>query len=139
MSMGGSVHSFEIEVDKTELVRTLKLNRAKHVKIYAEAKERYLEACIAAVRERLDTLEKVSAGEAEMKQERFLRFHAPNDKRKDLLNSCPRSYADVYDEVLEMLSYHKPDSIVLTNRQFRAWVKDEWDWKDLFIGTTASY
>lgn len=51
----------------------------------------------------------------------------------------PEDHTDDYDDVIGMLTMHTEPTVVLTTREYRQYVTDDWDWKDNFVRTASSY
>lgn len=112
---------YSITVDKQELLATLQSNLEKHVAEYDETISRYPAAVATALRERADQIE---AG-----KDVNLAFNLPK----------PKSYADEYEDAIQMLTWEQKDSVELDQTQFKNLVQDEWHWKDGFAATTQFY
>lgn len=112
---------YSITVDKQELLETLQRNLEKHVAEYEEAISRYPGTVAASLRKRADAIDR---GE-----EVNLAFNLPK----------PRSYADEYEDAIQMLQWEQKDSVDLDQTQFKNLVQDEWHWKDGFSATTQFY
>jgi len=110
-----------VKVKKEELLDRLTANRSKHRAIFEDALEGYRKAVIKA----LDaSLEDARAGR---KINQYLGLVEPQDHTAE------------YDAVLDMVEMSVDSEIVLTYQDFRAYVRDEWGWKQQFIGSTAMY
>jgi len=51
----------------------------------------------------------------------------------------PEDHTKDYDAMLDMLKSSINTTIELDNERFRQFVRDEWEWKDRFLGTVNSY
>ena len=113
--------SMTIVAKKTEVLSTLRSNRAKHSEIVKEAREGYMEKAQAALKEKLE--------------------HLRSGKLAALSFSLrvPLDYTKVYDTAIRMLELHQNDTIELDAAQVRNLMQDEWDWTDSFYGTNMVY
>lgn len=111
----------QIRIDKKRLVDTLTINREKHTAKAVAAKEGYR-------LELIETLEKL-LGQAKSGDK--------IDHNLDL--SHPEDYTKEYDAVLQMLDFEQNQEVVLSNRDFRRYVLDEWDWQRSFGGSNSLY
>lgn len=110
-----------ISVDKTQLLDTLKANKQAHEEEFNETWGNYVQAFIDKLKERLAEVEAGSK---------------PNHMIDILV---PRSYADEYERVIQMLEWSQSNSVNLTHREFTQWVQDNWDWKDMHLTTANAY
>lgn len=110
-----------ITVAKAVLITTLEDNRDKHARDYTKAKRGWIKLLRKELQTMLTTLD--SGGE--------LRLQIENQK--------PVSYLAEYVEAIEMLNFSSDDAVVLTAQQYRQYVKDDWDWKDYWVGSTRTY
>lgn len=137
----GPMSELSIEVGREELLKILKENLERHKKEYEEARKGWytkmvLALITAAEHARLmaDVVEK--AGEA---GEAF-----PPDVEPALLipkdwHDAPKSYADQYDDAIEMLTMAKDEKITLSRTLWRQLVKDEWEWKTKHMMSNRKY
>ena len=51
----------------------------------------------------------------------------------------PKSYVDVYSDVIEMLMITTQQEMVLDSDEFRKLVQDKWEWTQSFSSSSASY
>lgn len=51
----------------------------------------------------------------------------------------PKHYLDSYDLQIARLEYEVEDVVELTDREFQAWVLDDWDWQGAFAAGTSLY
>ena len=126
---GGNVRNitnFTVTVKTTDLVETLKANLNKHRAEFEEAMAGYKEACIKCLRKRASL---IANGKTEEEPEMWVSFQLP----------CPRSYANHYEQLLQMLEMATDDELKIDGTQFRQWIQDEWDWKDSHVATRMLY
>lgn len=118
------VNDFEITVKKEDLLKALKVNRAKHAETYTLAVEQYKKECLEALQQRIAI---IHADWTE--PSKFLRF--------DL--AAPVAYVHEYDTIIGMLEMAKDEEFEITGSTYRAWVMDEWDWKGTFVTNSVFY
>ena len=111
-----------VRVDRGKLLDTLKENKAKHAAEYRDAVEKYREAAEKALRKRA----------IEIRDGKTLR------KEVDDLPE-PKSFEDDYDRAISMVEWSAEDQLDLDERNFRAWVLDEWEWGRHFAAATSIY
>ncbi len=61
------------------------------------------------------------------------------DKKLYFSLACPSSYESEYDKVIEFFSMSLDNEIELDMDTFRAYIKDEWAWKDSFTASNSRY
>jgi hypothetical protein len=114
MSVG--LHSQSVNVSRLQLLSALRSNLEKHKRDYAEAVVNYRIALQVDL-----TAALVQANDPK--------------SRLDKINvdfDHPKSYANQYQQVIDMLEYSVDETINLDSQAFRAYVKDEWSWKSSF-------
>ena len=109
------------EYDKNEIITRITKNRNRHRDIYERAMEIYRERAIEQLNSFADDLK---AGKS---PKLYINLPVPEDHTKD------------YDAMLDMLKSSINTTIELDNERFRQFVRDEWEWKDRFLGTVNSY
>lgn len=112
-----------IEVSVPTLITTLEDNRAKHLKDYEKSKRGWKRLLAKDLTSLLNDLE---AGKS-------------IEPRRLHLKNKPEHYLKEYDEAIEMLKFADNHSIELDQQQFRAYVKDEWTWKQSWEASNSSY
>lgn len=109
-----------IRVRKEKIIESLTTHRAQHELILQEAIAGYRKHVIKELKKRLAAARK---GE---KIDRYINFEEPVNRLAD------------YDTAIGMLELSVDDFVNLTEREYRSYVKDEWDWKlQFFIGNSA--
>lgn len=110
-----------VEVETARLLGTVRANRTAHVEEFEETNERYRRAMrawfLAQVRE----------------------IESGHDFERYSQAPVPRSYAEGYDRAIGMLELHQSDTIDLGAQDYNELVKDDWNWKQEFAQTNASY
>lgn len=119
--MRGQGLTIKVEVGK--LINALEVNRAKHLKDYEKAKKGWKKLLLKD----LQTLT------SDLQADKSI------DKARLYLKPKPEHYLGEYDEAIEMLKFSHNESIELDQEQFRAYVKDEWHWKNIWSASTSSY
>lgn len=108
----------DVTLNKTDVLKTMKENRAKHENIYKEA-------CIGFLAE----VQKIMSSRQN---------DAAKIREIDELES-PVSYLGHYDEVIEMLAMSIDDKVVLSHSDFKQYMMDRWNWQDSFLNSNAKY
>lgn len=108
-------------VKKSDLIKTLKNNLARHAGIVQEARNGYIHKAKASLER---TLEKLRKGELVS-----LAFSL----------RPPEDYSEVYKNSLAMLEWNMAETVELAADEFRQLVRDEWDWTDAFFGSNSTY
>lgn len=109
------------EVDKVKLLETLEKNLETHSKIVQEAKDGYLKKASEVLAEKIEQIKegKIVALAFSLKP--------------------PVDYSEVYENSIEMLKWHKGETVTLEADEFRQLVRDEWDWTDNFLLSNSNY
>lgn len=111
----------EVTVSRLDLIRRIVENRERHHKIVEEALVGYRKAVI-------EELDKMIA---------FAKEGRKIQTRVGLIQ--PQDHTVDYDAVIDMLTMSTDDTIVLSQSDFRAYVRDEWAWKGQFLMSNSSY
>jgi hypothetical protein len=122
MAIVNNLGESKVTVKKEELLSKMKQNCAAHREDYVIARKGY-EAEVIAELER--ALGKAKAGTE------FKTYFDDLD--------APKEHVDDYETVIGMLEMSVADEITITERQFRQFVLDKWDWKADFVGTMSKY
>lgn len=110
-----------ITVDKTDLLKILNENRAKHRAVFDAAIAGYRADAIHELNNRITLLEKGKSPKL------GLGMVVPQDHTRD------------YDRVIRMVTMHQGDTIELNEGTFAMYVEDDWSWKREFLGTSMAY
>lgn len=113
-------------VDKRDLLEKVRQNRDKHVTDVGKMRAAYKAEVVKQLEQRA---EDIKTGAIKLKQSHWTHFDI----------EYPVSYEEVYDQVIEILSWTKDEEIELSAEQFRNWVMDRWDWSSRVAGTKAVY
>lgn len=113
----------QVRMEKAVLIEKIKDNMQTHQATYEEAVKVFTER----QRELLaDMLEK-----------------AQHNRQFDRLAlsrlPVPENHFTDYQVALEMLEYEVEDQVILTDHDFRRYVRDEWEWQHSFAANTESY
>ncbi len=110
-----------IVIKKDDLLAQLYTNRAEHRSIFVKAIERYRIVAVEMLQKRIDDIKAVKSTDTYV--------HLP----------VPEDHTDDYDRAIRMLERHQLDTVDLTEATYRQFMDDDWDWKERWAGTTASY
>jgi hypothetical protein len=114
--------TFKVEDLKAKLTE----NRNGHKALFDKALAGWKAAIQKGAQEVLDTKD-----DAEQIQERlqalYRHLRAPEDQTA------------TYDTAIEMLEMTTDEKIELTQHQFQCYVKDDWDWKEEWLGSNVAY
>lgn len=112
-----------IRINREKLLAVLDANRTTHKAEFEEAHAAWREAATAALQ--FAAKQAAEGGEVDT---------AP---LRDLPK--PISYVKSYDDAITRLEYDTRPEIELADREFSAWVQDDWNWRGQFAGTTSLY
>ena len=121
----------EVNVKRDELLKALKLNRAKHLVDYETACAGYRESVVEALTAKIDIAIKQCARIKEGLIEPI------TDLRIDL--HPPAHQVKAYDQIIRMMEMSVDDTIALTSGQFACFVMDDWDWKKDWSQRNSGY
>ena len=110
-----------ITVDKETLLEKMRDNRDHHRLQFLKAQDKYRDAVIKALDERLQ--------QARNGGPLNLGFTLPE----------PRNYTDEYDAAIAMVEWDQGDVIVLSQQDFERFVLNQWEWARAFKMSTQSY
>jgi hypothetical protein len=111
----------KLQVQKAELLETLKTNLIKHETEYKAARLGYRNALTSKLS---DMLSQIEVG-----KEVETKIDLPK----------PRNHGSDYTRVIRMLEMSIGDSITINEEQFRQYVMDDWDWRQDFTTTVTRY
>ena len=111
----------EVVMEKARLVETLTTNREAHRELFEKALVGYRARAIELLNEHIERIKK---GKIE-KVQVFL--------------PIPEDHTDDYDRALASLEWSIYDTVELSMREFDAYVRDSWAWKQDFVNTTSIY
>ena len=138
-----------IQVNRKELIDTLKKNRELHIQEYEIAKKGYRETLrkkiISSFDEAISSIEKkrlsmlswaesLTDSEISKVNDHFTLLNGINLEMR-----VPRSYAKEYDAAIDIAVWDVRDVLELSYAEFQCFVRDEWDWKQEFQQTSALY
>lgn len=110
-----------VNVNKQDLLDTLRSNRAKHVDTFEQVLEDYRTRAVMLLEEHID---RIRSGAVES---------------VSVILPPPRNYEDEYDQAIAMVEWEQDDVIRLDSHTFAQWVMDQWRWKRDFNETVATY
>lgn len=113
--------SSTVTVKKTELLETIRKNRAAHKATYDEAVAGYREESVAKLTSMLE------AAKGGQHIETSTGLKPPVQHLKD------------YDRVVRMLEMSTAEEIKISENQFQQYVMDEWSWKEQFATAANMY
>lgn len=111
----------KIKVNKSELLRVLRANRAKHREIFEKALVGFQTKWVATLERKL----------ADARAGKRIRPH--------ISMTFPIDQTGDYDRAIAMLDMSVEDQIVLSETDFQQYVQDEWRWKGQFSATNKLY
>lgn len=115
-------NDFSVEVHVKELLTCLQRNQALHIQQYAEAKKNWLAECIAKADK--------------------LKEDLSNGKIPRLMNnfdSPPADMSEEYQLAIDMVKMHDKETLQLDQQQFKAFVKNIWQWSDNWSMSNSKY
>jgi hypothetical protein len=110
-----------IKVKKSDLLDTLRTNKAKHEEVYEQAMVKYREALIA---ELVSLRADVEAGK---------------QIEHRLKTVVPLRFADSYEQAIQMLEWEVGDEVELDTHEFQQYVMDDWNWGQSFRAANSAY
>ena len=110
-----------VTIKKAELLAALTENRTAHRAIFLEAQEGYR---VEVIKQLDEFLKDAREGR---KITSCVEFQEPIDQTKD------------YDRAIKMLEMSIDDEIKLSEQDFRAYVMDDWSWKEQFLFSNSAY
>jgi hypothetical protein len=110
-----------VRIDKSDLLKIIQENRAKHREVFEEAIEGYRKMAVAELER------SIAAAKAGQQFARMLSLPEPVDQTKE------------YDRAIRMLSLSLDSAIVLDEQTFANLVMDEWHWTKHWTGSNSLY
>lgn len=110
-----------ITVPKEKLLATLQENREAHRETFLKAQGVFRERVITALDERLQAIRDG--------QKIDLQIYMPE----------PVDYTDSYDRAIAMVEWAVGDTMELSEKDFKQFVLNDWDWGRMFAESTVSY
>jgi hypothetical protein len=110
-----------VKINRDELLKKVKENRAKHEEAYNQAQTVFREEAVAKLASMLKTAK--AGGEIEL----YVGLTRPEEHLKD------------YDQVITMLEMSVDEVIELENSLFAQYVMDKWSWARAFATNTVGY
>jgi hypothetical protein len=121
----------KITVDKSDLLDTLRSNRASHFREFEKAQETYGLALIAGAEKRLTAIKDAYRSDAPFADLVKLNSAVPLP--------VPEEHTDDFDTAILMLTWSKSDEVELDQHEFSQYVENKWRWAPTFAANTLSY
>jgi hypothetical protein len=113
--------SIKTTMPTADLISALKVNRARHIELHAEAVEGYLRV-------------------AKAKLETMLKELAEGKVSKVYIHlEAPRLHKSEYDTYIAMMEDNTAEEVTLSAAEYRTLVEDQWDWMDSWISSNSVY
>jgi hypothetical protein len=112
-----------IPVKRDELLAKLEENKTKHNTDFETALAEWVRACTAALEKAAET----AVGEGRITE----------NPLKDLPK--PRRFSKEYEDAIERVTWFQGETVELDDRQFAAWVQDNWDWTHGWVANSTQY
>jgi hypothetical protein len=112
-------------VKKDELLAKVRENRENHQRLSREAAGGYRATLLDALETAVVTLKDGK--------------NVDGNHISGLLHDQPQDHTKDYDRVIGMLEMHTEDQVTLDARDFGRYVQDDWEWKDQWLASNASY
>ena len=121
----------EVKVRRGELLEVLRKNREQPARDYTAACAGYREQALTRIDEIFGELRAKITGlkDGQTVAVVGLQFGL----------NVPQSYERAYDQIIRMMEMSVDDEIVLTGSQFACFVMDDWDWKEQWSASNATY
>lgn len=113
--------TMKITVQKTELIRRLEENKARHQAMVAEAREGFLRKAHEALDRELEKLKEGRCAGI------MISVHAPVDHTRD------------YDEAIRMARLHQFDILEMTWDTAQVFLEDKWPWFRAALAMNSAY
>lgn len=120
-----------VRVKKEDLLGKIKANRESHIREYKEACAGYKDAALAKIDEVFDELKDRIANLKEGHVIELVAVHFGLE--------VPVSYESHYDRAIGMLEMSLDTEVEITSEEYQQYVMDDWQWKESFTTTAASY
>jgi hypothetical protein len=121
----------EVKVRRGELLEVLRKNRERHIRDYKAACAGYREQALKRIDEIFHDLRAKITGlkDGQTIAVVGLQFGL----------NVPQSHEKAYDQIIRMMEMSVDDEITLTCSQFACFVMDDWDWKEQWSASNATY
>lgn len=110
-----------VTISKKKLLAELEKNKKEHKLIYDEALHGWQSEVTLSLTEALDKA---------MNNVEFITF---------LDIPKPENHLNEYSEIIDRVTWHEDDVIILDLREFNQFVRDSWDWMPHFLNTAVNY
>jgi hypothetical protein len=119
----------DVDVNKAELIKKLEENKTKHRENFENATKGYKTEVNARIKKMLDDLTADRLTPEEVKDRIFRIWQLP----------VPQDHTEDYEAAIEMLQMEVRSEISVTHNDFRAFVRDDWDWKKDWVASASNY
>ncbi len=112
-----------IKVNKNKLLEKLEQNRTAHEAQFKTALEEWVQACTEAL------------------EEAASRARVDGVIEESPLRNLPKPvrFSDEYENAIQRVQWSEDDELELDDRQFAAWIQDNWDWSRTWVANTSTY
>ena len=109
-----------VNVKREELIEVLKENRDAHKKEYDEAYAGYVQLCIEALEDKLETVESAAKApkDSPVKFELFF---------QDLM-SAPENHVQDFQDVIDMFELSEDTKLSIGMEEYKRYYKNDWSW-----------
>ncbi len=119
------MHQRSVNVSRATLLEKLRENLELHKKEYAEAVADYQARLLADLK---------------LAAKKVAKIHDVEDLQNFSFNlPYPQNHEDDFTQIIEMLEMSVDENIQLDAQSFRAYVKNEWSWRQSFAATSSMY
>lgn len=119
-----------LEFEKSYVLSKLKENERVHRETYEDALKNWHQKMLTDLRRLAREFKKATPKDS-------LDINLYNQLISE--NTQPRSYLTEYEIAIEWIENSVDEKILLTQSQFRQYIKDNWEWTDEFIVANAKY
>ena len=111
----------EVTVNREELLKILRKNRADHRKIFEDALEGFRKDALAQLEQRIADLRNG------FRRTVVVHIASPADHTKD------------YDRAIRMVDMSVTETLVLSEQDFQNYIMDDWSWQRQFVQSASVY
>lgn len=112
-----------IRVSKNKVLDILHTNRAKHISDYQIAFSKFREEVIAEMEKNLAIARDPASREIPL----YINIQPP------------QTFEGSYNTAIEMLDMSEDPEVVLSQRDFLAYIKDEWEWRQSYLLSNTKF
>jgi hypothetical protein len=138
----------KIEINRKMLLSKLHQNREKHKADYLEALQGYKALALEKLEEAHNKAKRELQKNVARVRQDLEEFDPNNPKTHDhltLVNAIyvelrvPRDFTAKYDAAIDMVEWDVRDTLELTHAEFQCFVRDVWEWTEVFHTTNQLY